>query len=573
MHLELFYPGAVLSLCRSKKTKENSFAILSIAACAIGGVSRRQTNLVNSMKVLLLYPLFPKSFWSFEKTLALLGRKAMLPPLGLVTVAAILPQAWEFKLVDRNVRQVTEEEWAWADLVIISAMIVQKPDFCHQIQEAKKRYKKVAVGGPYPTALPQEAKLMGADYLVLDEGELTIPLFVEAFEKGEKEGIFRSSEKPDITQTPIPRFDLLELEAYDSMSIQFSRGCPFQCEFCDIIVLYGRKPRTKAPQQLIAELERLYELGWRGRVFLVDDNFIGNKRNVKLLLRELAVWVAEHQYPFKFFTEASVDLAEDSELMELMVACNFYAVFLGIETPDEASLELTRKFQNSRNPLSEAATKIIQSGLMVMSGFIIGFDGEKPGAGNRIVEFVEQTSIPIAFFSMLQALPDTALWKRLEKEERLHPQTADINQTTLMNFIPTRPIEDIAREYMEGFWELYEPSRFLKRAYRHYMMMADTKHHGGKQKMQWLEIRALLTILLQQGFIRKTRWLFWQNLIGIWKYKRSRLTEYIAVCARLEHFLEYRQIVLEQIQRQLSDPLMAQERNMYDNFIEIKAGN
>jgi radical SAM superfamily enzyme YgiQ (UPF0313 family) len=235
------------------------------------------------MRVLLLYPRFPKSFWSFEEALELLNRKALLPPLGLITVAALLPQEWEFKLVDLNVRSVTEAEWGWADLVILSAMIVQKPDLLDQIQEAKGRGKRVAVGGPYATALPHE--VVGADYLILDEGEITLPLFVQAIERGEPTGVFRSSgERPDVTETPIPRYDLLDFKAYDNMSVQFSRGCPFQCEFCDIIVLYGRKPRTKSPEQLLAELQRLYDLGWRSGIFMVDDNFIGNKRNVKLLL-------------------------------------------------------------------------------------------------------------------------------------------------------------------------------------------------------------------------------------------------------------------------------------------------
>ena len=297
------------------------------------------------MNVLLIYPLFPKSFWSFEKTLALLDRKAMLPPLGLVTVAAILPQEWNFKLVDRNIRQITEAEWAWADLVILSAMIVQKEDLLAQITEAKRRGKRVAVGGPYPTALPNEVTDVGADYLILDEGEITLPLFIDAIARGESSGIFRSGgEKPDVSTTPIPRFDLLEFDAYAEMSVQFSRGCPFQCEFCDIIVLYGRKPRTKAPAQLLAELDYLYELGWRRSIFMVDDNFIGNKRNVKLFLKELQPWMVAHQYPFSFATEASVDLAQDQELMDAMVRCNFGSVFLGIETPDEESLAFTQKY-------------------------------------------------------------------------------------------------------------------------------------------------------------------------------------------------------------------------------------
>lgn len=363
------------------------------------------------MRALLIYPRFPKTFWSYEKILELVNRKVLLPPLGLVTVAAILPQEWEFKLVDRNIRAVTEEEWAWADIVILSAMIVQKEDMVDQISLAKQHGKRVAVGGPYPTSVPEEMEAAGVDFLILDEGEITLPMFVEALERGETQGRFSSNgEKPDVTTTPIPRYDLLERSAYDSMSVQFSRGCPFQCEFCDIIVLYGRKPRTKEPQQLLAELQALYDLGWRGGVFMVDDNFIGNKRNVKRLLQDLKVWQSERGYPFRFDTEASLDLADDDELIELMLDCNFAAVFMGIETPDTDSLQLTKKFQNTRSPLLESIDKVTRSGLRVIAGFIIGFDGEKPGAGQRIVDFAEVTGIPTTTFAMLQALPNTVLW-------------------------------------------------------------------------------------------------------------------------------------------------------------------
>jgi len=518
------------------------------------------------VRVLLLYPLFPKSFWSFEKTLALLGRKAMLPPLGLVTVAAILPQEWEFKLVDRNVRQVTEAEWAWADLVILSAMIVQKDDLLNQIQDAKRRGKAVAVGGPYPTALPHEAEAVGADYLILDEGEITLPLFVEAIARGASEGVFRSGgEKPDVTNTPIPRFDLLEFDAYSEMSIQFSRGCPFQCEFCDIIVLYGRKPRTKTPAQLLAELERLYELGWRRSIFMVDDNFIGNKRNVKLFLKELKPWMVEHGYPFSFATEASVDLAQDQELMDMMVQCNFGAVFLGIETPDEESLTLTQKYQNTRDSLSDAVDAIARSGLRVMAGFIIGFDGEKSGAGDRIVQFVEKTAIPTALFSMLQALPDTALWHRLKKEGRLRSESADIHQTTLMNYVPTRPLEEIAGEYIDAFWRLYDPERFLDRTYRHFRILGEAtypkKGKAAKKKLNWVVIRALLIVCWRQGVLRKTRWQFWRNLFNMYRYNPGGVSSYLSVCAQIEHFLEYREIVKEQIEAQLAEFLAEEAKS------------
>jgi radical SAM superfamily enzyme YgiQ (UPF0313 family) len=329
-------------------------------------------------------------------------------------------------------------------------------------------------------------------------------------------------------------------------------------------VLYGRKPRTKTPTQLLAELERLYELGWRRSIFMVDDNFIGNKRNVKLFLKELKPWMVEHNYPFSFATEASVDLANDQELMDLMVQCNFGAVFLGVETPDEESLTLTHKFQNTRDSLSEAVNSITRSGLRVMAGFIIGFDGEKAGAGARIVKFVEQTAIPTALFSMLQALPDTALWHRLEKEGRLRAKSANINQTTLMNFVPTRPVQDIAREYVEAFWELYEPQRFLDRAYRHYRMLGEATYpKKGKRdakKLNWVTIRALLIICWRQGVVRNTRWQYWRNLFNMFRHNPGGVSSYLAVCAQIEHFVEYREIVREQIEAQVAKFLEAEAK-------------
>ncbi|MGB8699380.1 MAG: B12-binding domain-containing radical SAM protein [Thermosynechococcaceae cyanobacterium] len=506
------------------------------------------------MRVLLVYPLFPKSFWSFEKMLELVDRKALLPPLGLITVAALLPQTWEFRLVDRNTRPVTDAEWDWAELVILSAMIVQKEDLLEQIGEAKRRGKKVAVGGPYPTALPQDAASAGADYLILDEGEITLPMFVEAIAAGATQGTFRApnGEKPDVTSTPIPRFDLLDFKAYFVMPVQFSRGCPFQCEFCDIIVLYGRKPRTKAPAQLLSELEALYNLGWRGSIFMVDDNFIGNKRNVKLFLKDLKGWQAERRYPFGFLTEASIDLAEDTELMDLMRECNFGTVFIGIETPDETSLSLTKKFQNTRSPLVNAVETITRAGFRIMAGFIIGFDGEKTGAGQRVVQFIEETAIPMSIFSMLQALPDTALWHRLAKEDRLlEGKLGTINQTTLMNFVPTRPLEEITQEYIDGFWQLYDPEKYLDRTYRHIMMMGLPRVKESLPPITWIEVKGLLTLLWRQGVKRKTRGKFWQYSWNILRQKPQLLGKFILTCAYGEHFLEYRQVVRDQIETQL----------------------
>jgi radical SAM superfamily enzyme YgiQ (UPF0313 family) len=515
------------------------------------------------MRVLLLYPQFPKSFWSFDKALELIGRKVSLPPLGMITVAAILPQTWEFRLVDRNVKFETEADWGWADLVIISGMIVQKPDMLHLIREAKQRGKLVAVGGPYVTSVPNAAQEAGVDFLVLDEGEITLPLLVEALERGETQGIFRSNgEKPDVTNTPIPRFDLLDLTAYNDMSVQFSRGCPFQCEFCDIIVLYGRKPRTKTPAQLLAELQALYDLGWRRSIFVVDDNFIGNKRNVKLLLRELGPWMAARGYPFRLSTEASVDLAQDEELLDLMVAANFSAVFLGIETPDTESLAMTQKFQNTRNSLMESVQKINRAGLRVMAGFIIGFDGEKAGAGRRIIDFVEATAIPQALFSMLQALPNTALWYRLQKEGRLleGSEEANIHQTTLTNFIPSRPLEELAREYVSCFWELYDPARYLARVHRHFLEMKPTPHKKKFRMPGLSDIKALFIICWRQGLKRNTRFQFWRQMFSIIQHNPGVFESYLINCAHIEHFIEYRQIVRDEIEAQLAQYLVTKAR-------------
>jgi radical SAM superfamily enzyme YgiQ (UPF0313 family) len=284
---------------------------------------------------------------------------------------------------------------------------------------------------------------------------------------------------------------------------------------------------------------------------MVDDNFIGNKRNVKILLNTLKGWMAEHQYPFHFSTEASVDLAKDQELMDLMVECNFNGVFLGIETPDESSLTLTQKYQNTRDSLADAVDAIARTGLRVMAGFIIGFDGETAGAGDRIVRFVEQTTIPIALFSMLQALPDTALWHRLKREGRLIEADANINQTTLMNFVPTRPIEDIAREYVESFWKLYDPKLYLDRAYRHFLKLGAPRHRSRLRKISWKVLRAFAIICWRQGVVRESRFQFWHHLFGILRHNPRVLEHYIAVCALNEHFVQYRTEVRSKIEAQL----------------------
>jgi radical SAM superfamily enzyme YgiQ (UPF0313 family) len=509
------------------------------------------------MKVLLIWPILPNSFWSYQATLDMAGLRTTNPPLGLITVAAMLPPDWELRLVDRNVRLETEEDWDWCDMVLISAMIVQKQDLRELIQKGVALGKKVAVGGPYPTSVPEFALDAGAQYLILDEGEHTVPLFLEALERGEERGVFRSVEKPDVTRTPMPRFDLLDLDAYLAVTLQFSRGCPFQCEFCDIISLYGRKPRTKTPEQMLKEFDALYETGWRRLVFVVDDNFIGNKRNAKMFLRELIPWMQAHHYPFMLITEASLNLAEDDELIDLMVQAGFRMVFMGIETPDMDSLAVAHKEQNTRRSLIESCHKITEAGIQIMSGFILGFDGEKTGAGYRIQQFVEETGIPQAHLGLLQALPNTAMWQRLKREDRLYQEVDSSGpQKSLMNFEPTRPLQEVVMEFVEAFWQLYEPMAYLKRTFHHFSMMG-TRRPPSQYPLTQKEWRLILGVCWRQGIVRSTRLRFWWQLLVMTVRKPNLLFDYVAALAFGEHFFTFRHEVrsslvskLEQLQTQ-----------------------
>lgn len=507
------------------------------------------------MKTLLIWPILPNSFWSYQETLDLAGLRSTTPPLGLITVAAMLPKDWELRLIDRNVQLETDADWEWCDLVMISAMLVQRQDLDRLIRKAVALGKKVAVGGPLVTSVPDFALQAGADYLILDEGEITVPLFLEALARGETQGIFRATEKPDVTQTPIPRFDLLNLDAYLIFTLQFSRGCPFQCEFCDIINLFGRKPRTKAPEQMLAEFETLYQMGWRRMIFLVDDNFIGNKRNAKIFLQALIPWMQARNYPFSLMTEASLNLAEDQELMELLVQAGFTMVFMGIETPDVDSLSVAHKEQNMRHSLVESCRKINQAGLQILSGFILGFDGEKVGAGQRIQDFVQETGIPIAHLSMLGALHNTAMWTRLEQEGRLIKEVIEgehfTTQMSLMNFVPTRPIAEITREFIDTFWNLYEPLPFLKRTFEHFKLIGN---HRPKIRypITSKEIRLFLSVCWRQGIVRSTRFRFWYQLLMIGFRNPNLIYDYFTVLGIAEHFFTFRHEVKAKLEAQLA---------------------
>lgn len=516
------------------------------------------------MRALLLWPIMPNSFWSYQETLDLAGLRSTNPPLGLITVAAMLPKDWEIRFCDRNIRLETDADWEWCDLVIISAMIIQRQDFRELIQKGVALGKKVAVGGPFPTSVPDFALDAGAHYLILDEGECTIPMFLEALARGYERGIFRSPEKPDVTQTPIARFDLLDLDAYLAITLQFSRGCPFQCEFCDIINLYGRKPRTKTPEQMLQEFQTLYDMGWRRYVFVVDDNFIGNKRNAKVFLKALIPWMEAHKYPFELITEASLNLAEDDELIELLVKAGFVLIFMGIETPDTDSLLGIHKVQNTRQDLIASCHKITKAGLQIMSGFIMGFDNERPGAGQRIQEFIEETGIPQGQFSMLQALQNTAMWNRLQQEGRLVDGLGTFHQGALMNFTPTRPVEEITEEYIEAFWNIYEPMPYLKRTFRHFMMMNGWRGRS-QRPITRQEIRLFGAICWRQGVVRSTRWRFWWQLIAIALNKPALLYDYLTTLGVGEHFFNFRYEVRAQLRTKLATlkQVQQQERESY----------
>jgi len=510
------------------------------------------------MKVLLLDPRSPHSFWTFDRTLQGLGKKALLPSLGLITVAALLPKDWELRFLDTRFQPVGQEMWDWADLVMISGMIVQREDMHRLIREAKQRGKRVAVGGPYVSSLPEEVMAAGADFIIKGEAETALPAFLEALEKGETYGVFEEPAKPDLTESPIPRFDLLDLDAYLTLGVQTSRGCPFNCEFCDIVNLYGRHPRYKSPDQVVAELDYLLSLGWRGEVFVSDDNFIGSRNHAFAILNRLIPWIESHGYPFNFWTQVSVNLGQDQEMIDLMTAGNFGYVFVGIESPDEDVLALNRKFQNIRNPLAESIHNINAKGLSIVGSFVIGFDNEKKGMDERICEFVERTHLPMVMINSLWALPNTRLWERLEREGRLlKNETLGGIIVEKMNFIPSRPKSEIMGEYFNLINKLYEPREYLKRAHKYYLTMRPTRSALARRdgiespKKSDVDNRPTLPFRLAVLHVLRLAWKHWirppyrreafKEFLEIWRKNPSRLRTYINCLLMGENLFQIRE--------------------------------
>ncbi len=414
------------------------------------------------MKVLFVYPEFPETYWSFRHALSFEGKRSAFPPLGLLTVSAMLPESWERRLVDMNVRRLKESDIEWADIVFTSAMIVQKDSLHRVVEMCKALGRRVVVGGPYVSTSAEH--LPYADHIFIGEAETTLPEFVHDLELGIARHIYQAAERPALSNTPVPDFRLAELSRYSAMSIQYSRGCPFQCEFCDIIEIYGRVPRTKSNEQMIAELDALRSLGWRGMVFIVDDNFIGNKRNVKRLLPELVEWSERHNHPFSLITEASVNLAEDDALLKMMQRANFRRVFLGIETPVEESLKEAQKGQNTRRDLLESVRKIQSYGIEVMAGFIVGFDSDPEDIFERQINFIRESAIPLAMVGLLTALPDTQLWRRLEREGRLLKESTGNNTDGSLNFIPQMDTARLIEGYQRILRTIYRSGEYYSRA-------------------------------------------------------------------------------------------------------------
>ncbi|MEW6657933.1 MAG: B12-binding domain-containing radical SAM protein [Thermodesulfobacteriota bacterium] len=523
------------------------------------------------MKVLLIFPPMPLSFFSYPKLVHHLGCKALLPPLGLITVAALLPREWRLRLVDLNVEPVTEEAWDWADLVMLSGMVIQRQGLLALIREAKSRGKTVVVGGPYANSLPEEVLEAGADFLVLGEGEDVIPLFLEALAQGQRGGVIKCDSRPDLTASPIPRFDLLNFRNYLNLSIQASRGCPHDCEFCDVVQLYGRRPRYKEPRQITAELETLFCLGWRGPIFVCDDNFIGNKTHARAILREVTRWSKSRGEPFIFMTQTTVDLGQDVALIDQMTEANFVEVFIGIESPEEEALIRSHKHHNYRIAMEESIETIKANGLSIIGSVILGMDGEQPGTGERIISFIERTSIPLVMVNLLQPAPHTRLWQRLQQEGRLLKMENATKPDSIggqQSFLTSRPREQIMAEYHQVWETIYEPSRYLERSYRYFLGMRPSRAALARRQGKSLPPAAVspgkiplrqklwnfyifLKFSWQLGLVSSTRRQYWRHLLGLAKKNPCRLQGYFVSCSRGEDMFHLRD-VLRQLRQEAS---------------------
>jgi radical SAM superfamily enzyme YgiQ (UPF0313 family) len=521
------------------------------------------------MRALLINPEFPTFFWTMPQLCRIQGCKSSSTPLGLITVAALLPPHWQLRLVDLNSRALTSADWEWAEVVLISAMAVQKASLEELVREAKVRGKTVVAGGPYPSVMPEEVMAAGCDFLVRGEAELLMPQLLEDLKQGKTGIIYKAEEKPDLSFSPLPRFDLLRPDDYLAISVQTSRGCPFDCEFCDVVSLFGRKVRTKKPEQVLAELEALYRLGGVKHIFFADDNFIGNKAFARQLLNLIIPFMKERGEPFTFITETSVNLGQNPDIIDLMTEANFDTIFIGVESPDEEVLQRAHKRQNVASPLGDSLKAINANGLSIIASFILGMDGETAGAGDRITDFCEATNLPVVMLNMLFPLLRTRLWHRLRKEGRLREDLAEdwaerkspeMEYYTQMFFQPSRPEAEVIEEYYRMVDRLLEPSAYLARAYRAILAMRPTRSAQAAKEGKTLppagpphrksrndvlnDIRRFLRLAWGQGVKSSCRGQFWRQLYGVWRQNPSRLVRYLRACAYGADFFPFRETIL-----------------------------
>lgn len=457
------------------------------------------------MNILLVYPEFPDTFWSFKHALKFVRKKSSSPPLGLLTVAAMLPCTWEKRLVDMNVNKLTAKDLQWADMVLISAMTVQRKSAIEVIQQACEREKMIVAGGPLFTAEPEA--FPEVDHLILNEAEITLPLFLSDLGRGKPRRIYKTDEFADITKTPVPLWELIDLRKYDSLSLQFSRGCPFNCDFCNVTALLGHRMRLKTTQQLIAELDKIYNLGWRRSIFIVDDNFIGNKGILKReVLPALIAW-RKGKKGCRFVTEASVNLSDDDELIEMMVQAGFTQVFVGIETPDDLALAECSKSQNRNRDLVSSVKKLQQMGLQVMGGFIVGFDSDDETIFERMIEFIQQSGIVTAMVGLLQAPIGTQLYQRMLREGRIRQNYSGDNVDGETNIVPKMDLKILKEGYRKILDTIYSAKGFYERVRT---FLKDYKPVHTPVTLQWEEIAAFLTSIFEIGIKSEERWHYWR---------------------------------------------------------------
>jgi radical SAM superfamily enzyme YgiQ (UPF0313 family) len=492
------------------------------------------------MNTLLLYPEWPDTYWSFKHALPFEGKRSAYPPLGLLTIAPLLPRHWPKRLVDTNIRPLKDADLQWADLVMVSGMLVHKPEVVQLLDRARGRGLTTVVGGPITSSVAELTE--HADHVVIGEAEELIPALADDLERGRAKPVYQAAEKPGLDKTPLPDLSLIDPRYYSAMAIQYSRGCPFTCEFCDIIEIYGRRPRTKSPAQVVAELDQLYERKWRGSVFIVDDNFIGNKKKVKELLPVLADWNQRRRNPFTFFTEASLNLSDDPELLEMMKAARFNRVFMGIETPVEASLKEAHKLQNTRRSLMESVKRIQSYGMEVMAGFIVGFDNDPEDIFDRQVEFIQESGIPLAMVGLLLALPGTQLYRRLMKEGRIVEEGHGNNMDLRLNFIPKMNPQRLVEGYRSILARIYQPEAYYERVLRFLEQFKPVCH----THRSWSDYKAFLRSIWKQGLRGDSRRSYWKFFLEAATRYRHAFDTAITLAIMGYHFQTLTRTVLEE---------------------------